>query len=222
MSRKIRVIDERQLVRFRAYELAPERLYEQIPDDDKVVLVPLSPGVGKSRAAQALVHHALEYDHDLVIYTAPTRALIAEIDTTRELSPGLVVVLEPRPRQLCGDADSAWKGLECRGCAALKATLCGPCEQRHGNGGGCGWPDQLDRIGPDTRLVILTEQYLILNPRLICQIREKVEAQRTLVIFDEALFLASPILRRFTRTELEPLSGCFDQGSKGGRWRDWH
>jgi hypothetical protein len=49
----------------------------------------------------------------------------------------------------------------------------------------------------------MTEQYLILNPRLICQIRERVEAQRTLVIFDEALFLASPILRRFTRTELE-------------------
>jgi hypothetical protein len=72
MSHDIQVVDERQLVGFRARELAPARLYQQIPTNDAVLLVALPPGNGKSRAAQSLVGHALEHDHDLVIYVAPT------------------------------------------------------------------------------------------------------------------------------------------------------
>jgi hypothetical protein len=139
MSREFRVIDECQLVRFRARELAPARLYEQIPNgDDRVVLVALPPGVGKSRAAQALVCHALEHDHDLVIYVAPTRAIIDEMEVVRHLPPEAVVILEPRPRSLCGEADAAWKDLERNGCAAFaRATLCETCVQRDVNGGSC-------------------------------------------------------------------------------------
>src|SRR5215470_19412907 len=147
-----RMIDERQLDSFRANELAPARLYEQIPDDDRVVLVGLPPGIGKSWAAQALVEHALGHDHDLVVYIAPTRAIIRELGVMRHLAPGSVVLLEPRPGQLCGDADAAWRDFERGGCAALaKATLCQPCAQRDINGGICSWPDQLDRIVTDTR-----------------------------------------------------------------------
>jgi hypothetical protein len=198
------MIDEYQLQSFRDCELAPERLYEKIPRDDRVALIALPPGVGKSRAAQGLVRHALEQDHDLVIYIAPTRAIIGELEIIRYLPPLSVVVLEPRPGQLCGDADPAWKDLERSGCAALaKATLCEPCVQRDANGGNCSWPEQLDKIGADTRLVVLTEQYLFLNPLLVRQIGERVNSRRQLVILDEALFISAVIVRRFSKTAIE-------------------
>ena len=55
MSHDIQLVDERQLVGFRVRQLAPARLYRQIPANDEVLLVALPPGIGKSRAAQALV-----------------------------------------------------------------------------------------------------------------------------------------------------------------------
>ena len=124
MSHDIQVVDERQLVGFRARELAPARLYQQLPANDEVLLLALPPGIGKSRAAQGLVGHALEHDHDLVIYVAPTRGIIDEIEIVRRLPAESVVTLNPRPGWLCGIADAAWKDLERSGCAALaKATV---------------------------------------------------------------------------------------------------
>lgn len=79
------MIDECQLAGFRACELAPARLYEQMPTDGEVLLIPLPPGVGKSRAAEELAVYALQHEHDLIIYVAPTRAIIAEIEIVRRL-----------------------------------------------------------------------------------------------------------------------------------------
>src|ERR1700761_7093521 len=136
MSYDIQVTDEFQLAGFRACELAPARFYQQIPANDAVLLVPLPPGIGKSCAAQALADHALQHDHDLVIYVAPTRGIIDEIEIVRRLPAEAVLTLNPRPRWLCGAADAAWKDLERNGCAALaKATLCEGCAERDVNGG---------------------------------------------------------------------------------------
>jgi hypothetical protein len=210
------VIDECQLAGFRACELAPRSLYAEIPHDRRIVLIPLAPGVGKSCAAQRLAQYALAHNHDLVIYIAPTRAIIAEIEIMQNLPPEAVVVLERRPSQLCGDANRAWEDLERRGCAALaKDTLCSQCPHLDDNGGSCTWPDQLDRIGPSTRLVIMTEQYLLLNPSLIPQLQEQVESQRTLVILDEARFLSSAIIQQFTRTELEGFRDALKKAAAG-------
>jgi hypothetical protein len=212
---QVRVIDECQLGGFRAHELAPARLYKQIPRDDRVAVINLPPGIGKSRAARALVKHAQEHDHDLVIYVAPTRNIIGELDLVHHLAPKSVVLLERRPAQLCGEADAAWKDFERGGCAALaKASLCEPCAQRDINGGICSWPDQLNRIGADTRLVVLTEQYLFLNPLLICQIRQRANPHRQLVILDEGLFVRSAIVRRFTMTDLERFRAALTKAQK--------
>jgi ERCC4-related helicase len=54
-----------------------------MPANDEVLLLALPPGIGKSRAAQTLVGYALEHDHDLVIYVAPTRGIIDEIEVVR-------------------------------------------------------------------------------------------------------------------------------------------
>ena len=96
MSHDIQVVDERQLVGFRARELAPPRLYQQLPANDEVLLLALPPGIGKSRAAQALAGYALEHDHDLVIYVAPTRGIIDEIEILHQLPAGSVLTLNPR------------------------------------------------------------------------------------------------------------------------------
>jgi DNA polymerase III delta prime subunit len=142
-----RVINERQLAGFRACELAPGRLYEQMPANGEVLLISLPPGVGKSRAAQEVAGYALQHEHDLIIYAAPTRGIIEEMIIVRRLPAESVVILKPRPQRLCGAADAAWKSLECSGCAALaKATLCEGCAERDVNGGDCSWPDQLDKI----------------------------------------------------------------------------
>ena len=148
MSHDIQVIDQCQLVGFRAGQLAPARLYQQMPVNDEALLLALPPGIVKSRAAQALVGHALKHDHDLVIYVAPTRGIIDEIEVVRRHPAESVVTLNPRPGWLCGTADMPWKDLERSGCAALaKATLCAGCVERDINGGDCSWPDQLDKIG---------------------------------------------------------------------------
>jgi hypothetical protein len=203
MSRGIQVITECQLSGFRACELAPARLYGQIPANGEVLLVPLPPGIGKSRAAQSLVGHALEHHHDLVIYVAPTRGIIDEIEVVRRLPAESVLTLKPRPGWLCGAADMPWKDLERSGCAALaKATLCQSCVERDINDGDCSWPDQLDQIGAGTKLVVMTEQYLLLNPLMALGIRARVGCRRALLILDEALFTTTAVVRRFTRSDL--------------------
>ena len=114
------------------------------------------------------------------------------------------MILKPRPQLLCGAADAVWKSLERNGCAALaKEMLCQSCTQRDANGGDCSWPDQLDKISAGTQLVVLTEQYLVLRPLLIRDIRTMVRSHRTLVILDEALFATTAIVRRFTRSDLQ-------------------
>src|SRR5882724_6066606 len=118
MSREAQIIDERELAEFRNRELAAPALYRQIPRDDRVLLINLPPGVGKSHRAQGLIRHALEADYGLVIFVAPTRAIIGELEIVRSLSADKVVVLKPRPRRLCGNLNAPWSLLERSGCAA--------------------------------------------------------------------------------------------------------
>jgi hypothetical protein len=212
----IRVIDEHQLAAFRDRELAPVALYREIGGDDQIVLLPLPPGIGKSRAAQALVPHALQHGHDLVIYVSPTREIIDEMQISDQLSPKAVVILTPRPRVLCGTADSEWTTLERNGCAALaKSRLCRTCVNSEENAGECGWPDQMQRIGPGTRLVVLTEQYLLLNPLVLPQIRKRAQARQMLVVLDEALFLTTAVCRNFTRADLQRFRSALAATARG-------
>src|SRR5262249_36604586 len=50
---------------------------------------------------------------------------------------------------------------------------------------------------------VLTEQYLVLRPLLIRDIRTMVGSRRTLVVLDEALFTTTAIVWRFTRSDLQ-------------------
>ena len=50
---------------------------------------------------------------------------------------------------------------------------------------------------------MLTEQYLLLNPLLLRDIRARAGSRRSLVILDEALFTTTAVVRRFTRNDLQ-------------------
>jgi len=167
-----------------------------------VLLFQEPPGIGKSTLARMLIPVALDQSHDFVILVVPTRALIAELPPPEELglAPDTVVILERRPQARCGSLDAEWQSLEKSGCAALaKDRLCGICVHHTS----CGWPEQIEQIVPGTRLVVLTEQYLCLNPTMIPSLITRTKATRPLVILDEALFLISPMTRRITRADLE-------------------
>lgn len=196
------VIDERRLPEFRAARLAPGTVLDQLPGPDGVLLFNDPPGVGKTTLGKALIPSALAADHNLVIFVAPTRALIAELPPALELGckPEEVVVLERRPRERCGPLDADWSTLETSGCAALaKATLCETCPHQET----CQWPDQMEHVNSSTRLIVFTEQYLVLNPNLIPALVARTKADSVLVILDEALFLTQSLTRRITRCELE-------------------
>lgn len=202
MPAPIPVVDETALGEFREHHLAPEALYARLTSGDGVLLVNAPPGVGKTYAAHATIPFALTQAHDLVVYVAPTRALISELLESAHLA-GLearTVILERRPRNRCGGLDKEWHQLEQSGCAALaKANLCDVCPHN----ADCAWPDQLDQVNETTRVVICTEAYLGINPQLISRIVEAIGATRPLVIFDEALFLTTKITRSISMRDLE-------------------
>lgn len=196
------VITEGNLPAFRSEQFAPEHVLGRLPGAESVLLFNEPPGIGKTTLGRMLISAALDNDHDLVIFIAPTRAILTELicqpDTT--VQNDQIVVLERRPSTECGALNGEWRQLEAASCAALgKDQLCRSCPRFNQ----CRWPDQIERIDQNTRLVLLTEQYLILNPGMIPSLIRRVAAVKPLVILDEALFLTQSQVHIITRRELE-------------------
>lgn len=195
------LVAEDDLPKFRADHLSADFALARLPGSDGVLLFNEPPGIGKSTLARSLIPSALAAGRDLVILVAPTRAILAEMPPADELGvdPAAMVRLEARPTDRCGPLDQEWSALERQGCAALaRDQLCGGCP----HAGNCTWPDQLDQIGEQTRVILLTEQYLVLNPTMIPSLISRAGAEAPLVILDEGLFLTRVMHRRITRSEL--------------------
>lgn len=154
---------------------------------ERHLLVAVPVGVGKSHAADRILCDPATYEHyDLVVYVAPLWSIIRERAIVKGVEPSHVPfqVLEARPRDRCGPLDPRWSRLEASGCAAhAKATLCSTCPSRDG----CTWPDRLKKETlADTRLLFLTDANLNLNRQLIPFLAAQTEAERVLLILDEA------------------------------------
>jgi hypothetical protein len=198
------VVTEGLLHEFRSNHLNPATLHEMIMEDDRALLVSVPPGVGKTHAAHGLITCALENGHDLVVFVTPTRALIAELLCSGVLTPigERAVVLEPRPKGRCGTLNEEWEALERASCSALaKATLCKGCPHLAG-ASPCQWPVQMEQIVEGVQVVVLTEQYLALQPTMLADIAAQAGAENPLVIFDEATFLTKAEVRGFTKGQL--------------------
>lgn len=201
------VVDETTLPAFRGAHLSPRAVYAALPATDEVLLVSAPPGVGKTYAAHGIIEHALARDHDLVIYIAPTRALIAELLAREALGARVAttVVLEPRPKSRCGPLDADWQRLEQSGCAALaKSSLCTVCPHLDQ----CRWPEQFDQIDETTSVVIFTEPYLSLNSSIINRVVVTAGAERALVVFDEASFMTASQVKRVTLEDITRFQGA--------------
>lgn len=204
MERRAQVIDEITLPTFRAEVLCPEFILNSLSTTDDVLLVGAPPGVGKTYAAHGVIKEAYRRGHDLVVYIAPTRALIGELLDSGALD-GLdeqTVLLERRPSTRCGPLDPEWTQLEKQGCGALgKASLCTGCV----HASGCDWPNQFEAINEDTKLVVFTEAYLTIRPSLIQDLIRSANAQLPLVIFDEASILSANLVKAIPVRDIE----CF-------------
>ena len=199
---ELRVVTEKELPGFRSVQFSPESVLERLPDREGVLLFDEPPGIGKTTLGRLLITTALDRGFDLVIFVAPTRALIGELeeDKSLDLSETEMVTLRRRPSKDCGSLDVPWQKMEKASCAALgKDELCRSCP----NFANCFWPDQLDRVGTSTKLIVLTEQYLLLNPTLIPSLIVRTSARKPLVILDEALFVTQNHLRRIENGELK-------------------
>jgi hypothetical protein len=62
----------------------------------------------------------------------------------------------------------------------------------------------------------MTEQYLLLNPLLLRDLRERVGCRRALLILDEALFTTTAVMRRFTRSDLQYFRGALAEARQNG------
>lgn len=221
MSKSV-VIDEHGLAGFRREHLAPEALLRLV-DDHVHVLARVAVGVGKSHAVDNLLEHPPLFTRfDRVLYAAPTRSILAERRLVRDPSGGPVVplLLQPRPRALCGDLDAPWSEFERRGCATYaRATLCQTCPARRS--GRCSWPDQLDKM-KQARLLLMPEQYLLTNRSLVPMLRALTNVHRTLVVLDEAKLLDASFEVAISNQDLDQFRGVLDAlppNPMVSRWR---
>lgn len=195
-------ITEHELGAFRGTQLSPQSAISKIPAIDSILLFDEPPGIGKTTLGQGLIDAALNDKYDLVIFVAPTRAIIQELENSHLIKLGSqhIVIFKPRPKQQCGDLNVQWQEMETTGCSALaKDQLCGSCPFNKT----CFWPNQMELVNNDTKLIVLTEAYLKLNPSMVPSLISKTKSETPLVILDEALFLTENLSHSVDLKDLE-------------------
>jgi hypothetical protein len=160
------------------------------------LLVQLPVGAGKTAWLLRIIEHALTHSarHDLVLVLVPRWDILHEL--LARLPAGLPrLVLRPRPRQRCGPLDADWLQYEQTGCGSLgREELCGGCPRF----ARCPWPGQYGRRLRGARLILATQQHLVVNPLFVTQLCRHARARRPLVLLDESDLL----LRATDRTLL--------------------
>ena len=163
------------------------------------LLLQLAVGVGKSQWMLRIILHALAGAlYDLILVLVPRWDILREL--LNRLPPGArPVVLAPRPRQRCGALDADWVDYEQAACGALgRAQLCGACPLRQK----CPWPDQYGSRLRGARLILATQQHLIINPSFLIHLQQQARAASTLTLLDESNFLVRPAERTIDAQDL--------------------
>ncbi len=194
---------------FREQELTPARILGGL-GAHRAGLLAVDPGVGKSVVMDKTVDRIRKSgEYDLVVYLTAQRRTLEERPFVQEFLTlsdedrvrSDILVLEPRPRKVCGSLDADWRRLEASGCSALgRQTLCGKCPAK----ASCSWPQQLSK---DTlrgkRIIGATQAYITQLPDLVARLQKGTGASRVLVILDESAFLDEGMRLTISHSGLE-------------------
>jgi hypothetical protein len=179
-----------------------ERMLGLLQQHNGRLLVDWAVGVGKSHNIDLTIEKAVaSKQYDLVIALFPTRQIIEERKWVKKPPRGIRLVnLKPRPGSRCGaDMNRRWQVFEKNGLGALgRIELCDHCLFRPN----CAWPSQFGKSLKGTQAIIGAQAYLEISPYFLDQLAQWVEAERVLVILDEANFIMKPFQRRIEREQL--------------------
>lgn len=160
-------------------------------------------GVGKSHNIDRIIEEAILSEcYDLVVALFPTRLIIEERWWVQQPPDGIKLVnLKPRPGHLCGaEMNRTWQVFEKNGLGALgRIELCGHCLLKTG----CMWPRQFGKSLKGSQVIYGTQAHLERSPNFLDQIARWTEAERVLVILDEANFIMKPFQRMLDRGQLQ-------------------
>jgi len=157
------IVTEVGLAKFRAGFMSVENTLERLEECPQSERIPQ--GVGKSFKADKLIRDKRTYRrYAVVIYVAPTNAILQERLMTAVPANIRTYRFEPRPRSRCGDLDQEWTQHERLGRSAFaKQTICRRCPRLRR----CRWPINFKDKIRDAKLILCTEQQIINDPTFI-------------------------------------------------------
>ncbi|NAZ48128.1 DNA-binding response regulator [Vibrio toranzoniae] len=198
------LIDEAEgLVNFRLKQSAEVILQHCLEHQN--VVVNWQVGVGKSYNMDQVIEAAIRQGHyDLVIIMAPTRKIIDErkfiVNPPNDIE---VINIRPRPVNLCGEErNKVWQSYEARNLSHLgKRHCCDLCPKRSE----CFWPSQYGKDLQGKQVVFATQTHLEHNPYFITHVKQQSNAEKVLVIFDEANVSLANYSRTITVSSIRQL-----------------
>lgn len=162
-------------------------------------------GVGKSYNMDLVIETAIRQDkYDLVLVMAPTRKIIDErkfiVNPPNDIE---VINIRPRPVNLCGEErNKVWQSYEARNLSHLgKRHCCDLCPKRSE----CFWPSQYGKDLQGKQVVFATQTHLEHNPYFITHVKQQSNAEKVLVIFDEANVSLANYSRTITVSSIHQL-----------------
>ena len=178
-------------------------------------------GVGKSHNIDLTIEEAVSSGlYDLVIALFPTRQIIEERKWVKCPPRGINLVnLKPRPGCNCGAAmNSRWQVFETNGLGALgRIELCSHCLLQPE----CPWPRQFGKSLKGTQVIFGAQAHLERSPYFLDQLAQWSEAEKVLVILDEANFIMKPFQRRIKREQMHVFVDVLNR-LNSQRWRKSH
>ena len=160
-------------------------------------------GVGKSHNIDLVIEEAsLSGQYDLVIALFPTRQIIDERRWIQNPPEDIRLVnLKPRPGNNCGtNMNHRWQVFEKNGLGALgRVELCEHCLFQPD----CTWPKQFGKSLRGVQVIFGAQAHLERSPYFLDQLTIWAQAEKVLVILDEANFIMKPFKRRLSYQQLK-------------------
>ena len=200
-------ISEERLESFRGAHLSTGSILDLLKHNKHVQLkVPM--GVGKTQAIDNLISSKETFNtFSRVIYLAPTHKILneRELKLKKYYKKKDYIILKPRPRTLCGPLNSQWSIYEKNGLSLKgKEELCSICINKRT----CNWRKPLTKKIKQKKIVLATEQNLIIDPLFLKKIENTSAANKSLFAFDEAKLANNLFHIKISKQQLRNFLDC--------------